>query len=472
MIEDQVQSTLFTTCQGHPGQTIVVGFSGGADSLCLLHLLAAFPIKVIAAHYDHGLRSESSAEAVHCQEIAKGLGVQFASGSGDVRRFAAECGLSIEEAARIMRYRFLFDTAGSLNADAVATAHHADDQVETILMHLLRGAGPDGLSGMNYRSSDPLGESEIPLIRPLLGIWREQIMKYCEEHQLDPLQDATNQESTYFRNRIRLELIPELETYNRQVRQHLWQTAAIVADENQGLSVLTREAVSAVITRRGESWIELDQGEFSRQPLWLQRRIFRKVLFEFRKTLRDFDFSQVERALSYLNHPEAGKTCQINADMELFATNRTRMVLAKKHALLVELWPQIDFASQIIHDRQAEINLPGGWALRMKTGEVHRPFIQDEDPWKATLDADALSGTLSLGKRQKGELFEPFGMAGEKIKVGDFFTNVHLPSRARDHWPLLRSGDQIAWIPGFRLADFCKVTAETKQVLQLELMQK
>lgn len=472
MIEEKVRSALFTACKVQRDQTVVIGFSGGADSQCLLHLLAGLPVKMVAAYYDHGLRPESTAEAALCRGIAKELGVQFIAGKGDVRGFAADHRLSIEEAARVMRYRFLFDTARLVNADAVATAHHADDQVETILMHLMRGAGADGLSGMRYRSPDPLGESRISLIRPLLGIWRDEILHYCQENHLEPLQDATNQERTYFRNRIRMELIPELETYNRQVRQHLWQTAAILEDENDALDTLAQEAASAVMTRRGEHWVELDQGGFSRQPLWLQRRIFRRVLFEFKKSLRDVDFTQMERALDFLAHPQAGKTCQLSADLEILKLSSERVILAQRDMLLVDLWPQVESVNQTLLEDQAELDLPGGWKFTVVRAGISPSFPMSDNPWKAILDTDRLSGALSLGKRENGDVFEPYGMAGEKIKVGDFFTNVHLPSRARAHWPIIRCGDLVVWIPGYRLAEFCKVTTSTKNVFQLELIQK
>lgn len=472
MIEDKVRSVLFTACGVQPGQRVVVGYSGGADSLCLLHALTRLPLQVLAAHYDHRLRPESGADAEQCRRIAATLGVDFLAGTGDVKAFAAEKGLSIEEAARIMRYQFLFETAEHTHADAVATAHHADDQVETILMHLMRGAGPDGLSGMRYRGVNPLGSSAAALIRPLLGIWREDILQYCRKNDLDFLEDATNQESTYFRNRIRLELIPELETYNRQIRQHLWQTAAILADENGGLEDITERNAANMITRRGESWIELDQAALSSQPVWLQRRIFRKALFTFKQTLRDLDFDQVERAIDFLDQPHANKYCQLNSDLELFRLDSKHVILAQQRVLLVDLWPQVEADAQPLSEKNCMMNLAGGWKFTLKNGDALPVLPIAQDPWKASLDADKLTGALTLGIRQRGDLFDPYGMAGAKIKLGDFFTNAHLPARARDHWPVVRSGGRIIWIPGFRIAEFCKLTSNTKNVIQLELMKE
>ena len=262
-----MHEVLFGKCKLTPGARIVAGFSGGADSLCLLHLLKLQQVEVIAAHFNHHLRSEADAEAAACRTTAETWGVPFVEGTGDVQGFSTMHKLSIEEAARILRYRFLFETAKTQTASAVAVAHHADDQVETILMHLLRGAGSNGLAGMQYLSADPLGESDIPLIRPLLGIWRSEIQQYCAEHQLAPLEDATNSDPAYFRNRIRLELIPQLETYNSEFKKHLWQTASIVADENHYLESETEKVLAQTLVKTGNQWALVNASALHDQPL-------------------------------------------------------------------------------------------------------------------------------------------------------------------------------------------------------------
>lgn len=472
MIEDKVRATLFSECRVQAGQSVVVGFSGGADSLCLLHLLAQLPIRVIAAYFDHGLRPESGREEDPCRELAGKLGVDFVSGQGDVKGYAAEQKLSIEEAARIKRYQFLFMTAENEHADAVAVAHQADDQVETFLMHLMRGAGSDGLSGMRFVSADPMGFSSIPLIRPLLGIWREEIQQFCRENHLTPIEDKTNQETTYFRNRIRLELVPELQSYNPQIKQHLWQTAAILSDEIDGLEITTRETLSTLVDRRGEHWMMMNRVTLLKQPVWLQRRLLRRALFELKSTLRDVDFGQVDRALRFIADPGYGNTCQLDADLEIFRAGDESVLLAQRQTLLVDLWPQVDFDQKFISEQEGAIDLPGGWQIRVKKQDLPIPTTLDEDPWKACLDADKLRGSLSVGKRRKGELFEPYGLGGKKTKVGDFFTNVHLPIRARDHWPLVRCSDEVVWIPGYRISERCKVTNGTKHLVQIVLRKK
>ena len=148
--------------------------------------------------------------------MAEERGLSFVLGCTDVSALAEEQKLSIEEAARVARYRFLFEQARQLKAQAVAVAHNADDQVETVLMHLLRGAGLGGLKGMPYRAILPVWDEAIPLVRPLLGVWRSEIEVYCRQHSLEPIEDASNQDTTFFRNRLRHQLLPTLQEYNPQ----------------------------------------------------------------------------------------------------------------------------------------------------------------------------------------------------------------------------------------------------------------
>jgi tRNA(Ile)-lysidine synthase len=135
---------------------------------------------------------------------------------------------------------------------------------------------------------------------------------------------------------------------------------------------------------------------------------------------------------------------------------------------LPDLWPQVNFDHRPVSVPEARIVLPGGWVFTLGEAEPALEVVKP-DPWTARLDAEALIEPLSIGTRRSGEVFEPFGMGRKKMKLGDFFTNVHLPTRAREHWPLVRSGDDVIWVPGFRIAEFCKVTAKTKRVVELEL---
>lgn len=218
-----LKNVLSHECELSKTTPIVVGVSGGPDSLCLLHLLHSLEYAVIAAHVNHQLRPEADQEAFYVKEFADSLGIPFYQTCVDVHQFSENEKLSIEESARILRYRFLMEVADQQSAQALAVAHQADDQIEIVLMHVLRGSGMSGLKGMPYRGFNPAFSLEIPIIRPLLGVWRDEILEYCQVNQIKPCYDLTNEDARFFRNRIRQELVPILTTYNTQAKQHLWQ---------------------------------------------------------------------------------------------------------------------------------------------------------------------------------------------------------------------------------------------------------
>jgi tRNA(Ile)-lysidine synthase len=195
-------------CQIDHGQLLIVGVSGGMDSMCLLHLLHKSGYSIVAAHFDHSLRDTSSEDARFVQNACDLWSIPLELKKVDVNKYCKEHGQNIEEGARDLRYEFLFDTAKNKGASAVLVAHHADDQVETVLMHFIRGAGLSGLKGMKYTSLLRQFSKTIPIIRPMLDVTRKSIEIYCEENKIPFVMDKTNTDITFFRNRLRYELIP------------------------------------------------------------------------------------------------------------------------------------------------------------------------------------------------------------------------------------------------------------------------
>jgi tRNA(Ile)-lysidine synthase len=219
-----------------------VGVSGGPDSLTLLHGLFHLGYAVTAAHYNHGLRPDAGSDALHVQQVCVQMGIPFVSAASDVAEFARTEGMSIEEAARTVRYRFLFSEARRLGCAAVAVGHTADDQVETVLMHFLRGAGLAGLRGMQPFGVMPEWDAELPLIRPMLGVWRADVLAYCREQALEPVIDQSNTDTTYFRNRLRHELIPYLQEYNPRIKEVLWRMSQTAVGDYDVIEDVTSAA--------------------------------------------------------------------------------------------------------------------------------------------------------------------------------------------------------------------------------------
>ena len=394
---DDLQKILEEKCLLNRPQPIIVGVSGGADSLTLANILREMAYPVMAAHFNHHLRPESSDDAWTVEGIAAKLNVPFILGEGNTTDHAQEHKLSIEEAARELRYRFLFEQAEKHAAQAVAVAHNADDQVETVLMHLLRGAGLDGLTGMPYRALPNPWSETIPLLRPLLNIWRTEIDAYCVEHDLKPMIDATNADTTYFRNRLRHELIPELETYVPGFRLRLHQTADLLATDRALLEKLTAQIWPNTIQEAGSGFIILHHSSFILHPLALRRRLVRKAISHLRPGARDVDFSLVHRVLDFAAQPTATGQTDLGLGLRI-SLEGDRLTIADWDAELPTAhWPLItDHRSLPI---PGELDLGNGWTLRAEI-LLDVEFRQKSSPKEPRFlpDLGRFGGTANLPK--------------------------------------------------------------------------
>ncbi len=270
---------------------VLIAVSGGADSLALAELMInsrrRFKLELVIAHYEHGLRGQASIDdAAFVEAFARERGVEFIGGHGDVKAFAAEQKISVETAARTLRYKFLSETRRDLNCDAIALAHHADDQAETILMRLLRGATLTGLSAMKFRTrSDDYGL----LIRPLLNFRKDALENFCRRRNLTPRLDATNFETDATRNKIRLELIPTLETFNPALVETLCRFGEVAADEADFIAAQTDKIFPAVV--RDNSIV---RAEFVKLHPALQRAVVKKFVAQVTGSVKDFGFVHFE----------------------------------------------------------------------------------------------------------------------------------------------------------------------------------
>lgn len=474
MLLDVIADVARTKCELSTDRPIVVGVSGGADSLALMHVLFALGYQLVIAHLDHALRSESNQEADYVQSLAKSNGLPFMGARVDVKEAAAISGESLEEAARNVRYRFLFDCARQVGAQSVAVAHHADDQIETILMHFLRGAALSGLAGMPYRRIIPLWDQEIPVVRPLLDIWREEIEAYIDKVGIKPCIDVSNQDTTYFRNQLRHELIPELETYNPQFRKVLLRTVDVLREEKVLLDQLAREAWEKCLHAQTEERVILRVDPFGQLHKSLQRRLLRLAIAQLRPDLRDVGFEVVERGLAYIHQP--GEVQEIDLIARLYlGIIKDRLILRTWAAELP------DFEKPLLGSKNDTgvlgtgqgYNLRSGWRIEAELlteiPDDVMAIIKEKGPHETWLDFDRLEMPLIVRSREEGERWQPLGMGGRSQKVSDFFINEKVLEHMRDLWPLVCSGTQIGWIVGMRPSEHFKVTHTTKRILILRL---
>ncbi|HSM70415.1 MAG TPA: tRNA lysidine(34) synthetase TilS, partial [Anaerolineales bacterium] len=361
---ENIDSTLRDQCGLVKDRPIIAGISGGPDSLCLLTILREAGYHVVVAHFNHKLRSDADADANAVEQAASRMNFMSVIESGEVREYAAEEKLSIEEAARNMRYRFLMKQAHHFQAQAVAVGHTADDQVETIMMHFIRGAGLAGLKGMSHRTVIPMFDKEIPIVRPLLDVWREETVVYCAAHGLRPRFDASNDSLDFFRNRIRNLLIPSLESYNPRFKEAVWRTARSLSGDYEILMNVLDEVWKKCVVQQTEDFVSLDSSALIKHPLGLQRNLLRRAIDVIHPEGLDVSFATLERATRFVNDPDRRLRMDLAGGFHLLREGLLIYLLADEAALTFERWPQMPDGSKAIPLKlPGSVALSGGWKL-------------------------------------------------------------------------------------------------------------
>jgi tRNA(Ile)-lysidine synthase len=473
---ENIQSILENQCGLSRERPIIVGVSGGPDSLCLMSALRKAGYHVIVAHFNHKLRPDADADANIVEQTAARLNLVSVIERGDVRSYADEQKLSIEEAARTMRYRFLMAQARRFQAQAVAVGHTADDQVETVLMHFIRGAGLVGLKGMHYRTIIQIFDPEIPVVRPLLDTWREETVVYCAANGFRPRHDPSNASLDFFRNRLRHLLIPTLESYNPRFREVIWRTSRSLSADYEILSdVLDGSWKQCVVEETGD-FVAFAEPALTQQPVGLQRYMVRRALEHLHPEESDISYTTLERASRFI--ADAGGSRRVRMDLSggvhLLREAGVIYLVASNVTLPIERWPQMPDAGDTIPLKiPSQIALSGGWKLSCERWNIASLALEqarnNRDPFQAWVDANGISDALELRVRQEGDRFEPLGMDGHEMKISDFFINVKLPQRARDRWPLLCMGEKVVWVPGYRPAHPFRLTEATRQALYFSM---
>ncbi len=477
-----IESILANSCALVQDRPLIVGVSGGADSLCLMDILREAGYNVIVAHFDHQLREESAQDAAHVKSICETFSLECVVESADVRAYAKEKKRSIEEAARELRYRFLFQLAREKNAQAVAVGHTADDQIETVLMHILRGSGLNGLKGMSYRTVIETFDKNIPLARPLLEISRAETVAYCAARHLDFLHDASNDSLEYKRNRIRHELIPLLETFNPQIKSALMRLSQNARDDLQILDSL-EDSLWRDCATLADGFVALDLTRLANSADATHRRLIRRAM---RTLIPDIDVTHetLMRATDLTQRREGAK---MDLQSGLYGLREGNQVyIATKDAdLPLHLFPQLnviarsdsdeaisDPSGRLLrfsrNDMPAKVELANGWKLTLEVTEHFRAeeIFANENRFEAWFDADALAGqSLHLRNPRAGDKIRPLGLNGRSQKLSDLFVNEKIPRRAREDWVLLCMGDEILWVAGLRASHLCRVTEKTTRVI-------
>ncbi|MBI3161218.1 MAG: tRNA lysidine(34) synthetase TilS [Chloroflexi bacterium] len=467
-MSEKIESVLEKECGLVKERPIIVGVSGGPDSMCLMEILRQAGYSIVVAHFDHQLRPESGQDARMVEQAASRLMLGCIVDGADVRAHAAQEKLSVEEAARNLRYRFLFRVARERNAQAVAVGHTADDQVETILMHFLRGSGIAGLKGMSHRSILKTFDPEMPIVRPLLNMWRDETVVYCAANGLRPRYDSSNDSLNFQRNRIRHLLLPGLESYNPKFREAVLRMSHSVRADYAFLMDTLETAWREIATSTGDGIVIFDLERLSESSLALQRNLIKHAMQILRPGV-DVNFSAVERATDLLKDTARASFVDLKGGLRMTREAGHVYISIADAKLPINLWPQMTDATSVPVNIPGQVILAGGWKLNSERWRIpalaKEQAEQNGDPFQVWLDAEKMPESIQLRIRRPGDVFAPLGMDGHSQKLSDFFVNEKMPQRARDHWPLLCAGDDILWVPGYRPAHPYRLAETTKRAV-------
>jgi tRNA(Ile)-lysidine synthase len=446
------------------GDAVLIGVSGGIDSICLLytlyHLKDELKYSLIVAHVNHGLRGEQSdREAEFVKGIADELKLPCIVEKIDVLTYMHEKGLSKQSAARELRHDFFERTAKKSSADKIALGHNADDQAETVLMRLLRGSGAGGIAGMRAVRDK--------IIRPLIEISRDEITDFVKEEGLKYVEDPSNLETDYLRNKIRLKLIPLLkQEYNPNIIGTLKETAEILRDEDDFMEDYCSTFLPDIILSKRNEAIEIDVNKLKNFHIAIQRRILRIILKRLKGDLLKISAVHIEDVLNLINKGFSGKSLNLPDDIQVvYGYDKLTIQYSQGKGQKIKF--------------DIPLKVPGETVL----SEPHYKFKTDiitsselvaagfnlGDKFIAFFDMDKLKGELRVRNRVNGDIFHPSGMKGSK-KLKEFFIDEKIPRTERDNIPLIVSDNTILWVVGKRVGDYWNVNKNTKRILKISAM--
>ena len=457
-----------------PGAPILLGVSGGADSVCLLDCMFKLGYDILVAHIDHQLRAESGDEAAFVKDLTIQYGVPFIETKGDVGSVMAE-GHSLEEAARIVRYSFLIHTAEAHGIRLIGTGHTADDQVETILMHFLRGAGPSGLRGMLPSTKlDDLHDlpkaPDLVLFRPLLGISRAETSKHCQTIGVEPISDPSNLDLRLHRNRIRHHLLPMLETYNPQIRSNILRMGEIMRMQADLLQYEGKKHLQEILSEAEDQALLLDRENFLRQHPAMQRVLLRYAIQTLVPDLRDIGYMVIDRGVGFIQSYPKSTGLTLVGGLELRGFGEDILLKNIDQSLVLSSYPQVENNDATSMNIPGEFALANGWRIVSSIYDAPKEFEWETfDQNRVVVDRGVLGDEVMVRASVPGDRIRPLGFDGHQ-KLSDIFINQGVPQLVRERWPLMISYGKPAWLVGIRLSHDFRVTKDTSHVVQFRLV--
>lgn len=439
---------------------ILVGVSGGPDSVALLYFLNSlkkkYNFEIFAAYLNHSLRKEAEREEKFVKDFCEKLGIKVYIGKKDVIKYKNNNKLSLEEAAREIRYLFFKEIMKKIDANKLALAHNADDRIETSLMFLIRGCGREGVKGI-----PPVRKEEnFIIIRPFIKIFRNEIEKYLNEKKLNYCIDYSNFEKKFFRNKIRHNLIPYLKRYNPQIKEEILKFSEIEEEENQFLEEITIKNYRNILVEKRESLIVLDRKKFENLHISLKRRILRFSIKEIKKSLNNVGFDHIESMIEYI---KGGNNIKLSLPDGIFLkVEENRIFISDK---------KFKYKKNYSY----EFNIPGILYIKEVDMKISARIIEEknicfENKNFAYFDYEKIGKNILLVRnRREKDKFSPYGM-GKVVRLKKFLINQKIPLPERDLLPLVLKDGEIIWVAGVRNSDKFLVDENTKKILELKLI--
>lgn len=446
------------------GEKVLVGVSGGVDSLALLDALHRLSQKegwqVFAAHLDHQFRGKESEEDAHyVQEFCAVRGIRCRAEARNVPQWIEENQANPQEAARQIRFSFFHDVADHWSIPKLALAHHANDQAETILMRVLRGTGIEGIAGIPVSRQD----GSLTIIRPFLSFAKKELEEYCRFSGITPRTDSSNFKKSYHRNFLRLEVIPWLEKeVNPSVQEALNQLGMIAREENDYLEQISGEMLERIMKSKQENKIVIKGKLFLTFHLALQRRMIKLIFSYLVKEQGNFGFVHIDSILEWMRQGRNASRLELPQGIDVrkeydeitFLTRQTQEETVDTYCYNMEI-PGSTYIKEI-----------NAWINAKVIAE--KDLIQPDSKHIAVFDLAQIQGELTIRTRKPGDRIIPLGMEGSK-KVKDILIDHKIPRRLREEVPIIADSEGILWLPGIKRSNRALVSPDTQQQLILEL---
>ncbi len=439
------------------GDNVLIGVSGGPDSMALFYVLMEickeFPFSIYIAHVNHGVRGvEADEDEAFVKEEATKHNIPYYSRTIDMDGYARKHKISSEDAGRMLRYGFFREIISTLGSGKIAVAHNKNDQAETLLMRFMRGTGIDGLKGMEYINGD--------IIRPLLDVSRIEIEDYIKKNNIETRLDKTNLEPIYSRNKIRLELIPYIEeNFNPNIVDTLWRTSNTAYIDSSFLQEYSHNKYKEVVKLESSDKVVLNRLKFLDVHEAIRFRIVRHCFENLPGGLRGITQTHISDVVELFNKGDTGKSIDLANNIVARISYEDLILKVRKDKEKVNYSYSLPIGG---HTYFKDLNS----TIETRILPIEKVQFNLKERFIKYFDYDKIVSALYIRNRLPGDMFNPFGMNGTK-KLKDFFIDEKIPISLRNNVPMLVDNDNIIWIIGIRTSDRYKVTTNTKKVLMV-----